>query len=205
MIFLSGLLCAILRAMKTTWGVVLSAVLIATSGCASTDSSERELQASERLYGSCAEAAAAGATPLFAGQPGYDPQLDRDGNGIACERVEAPENDEPEPLPGGTDLAATVESDLENAFGVDTLTQTCGTAAGWPCFVNGIVEPSPGNVVVTIQTTGAEADELGRQAARAIWTLVPTTTSDRMTLVQTVSAEGAPIDTVTRSEVPALN
>lgn len=36
-------------------------------------------------YGSCAEARAAGAAPLFAGQPGYSRKLDRDGDGVACE------------------------------------------------------------------------------------------------------------------------
>jgi len=37
-------------------------------------------------YRSCAEARAAGAAPLYRGQPGYRPELDRDGDGIACER-----------------------------------------------------------------------------------------------------------------------
>lgn len=37
-------------------------------------------------YRSCAEARAAGAAPLRAGQPGYSRNLDRDGDGVACER-----------------------------------------------------------------------------------------------------------------------
>jgi endonuclease YncB( thermonuclease family) len=37
-------------------------------------------------YRSCAEARAAGAAPLYRGQPGYRPGLDRDGDGVACER-----------------------------------------------------------------------------------------------------------------------
>ncbi|MEU4313544.1 excalibur calcium-binding domain-containing protein [Nocardia sp. NPDC024068] len=36
-------------------------------------------------YGSCADARAAGAAPLYAGQPGYSRKLDRDGDGVACE------------------------------------------------------------------------------------------------------------------------
>jgi hypothetical protein len=36
-------------------------------------------------YRSCAEAEAAGAAPLYAGQPGYSRKLDRDGDGVACE------------------------------------------------------------------------------------------------------------------------
>lgn len=37
------------------------------------------------FYGSCKEARAAGAAPLYAGDPGYRLDLDRDGDGIACE------------------------------------------------------------------------------------------------------------------------
>ncbi|AXH00525.1 metallo-beta-lactamase superfamily hydrolase (plasmid) [Deinococcus wulumuqiensis] len=37
------------------------------------------------LYRNCAEARAAGAAPLLRGQPGYNPSLDRDGDGKACE------------------------------------------------------------------------------------------------------------------------
>ncbi len=40
---------------------------------------------SSTYYGSCAEARAAGAAPLRAGEPGYRPGLDRDGDGVACE------------------------------------------------------------------------------------------------------------------------
>ncbi|MFF0818097.1 DUF1524 domain-containing protein [Rhodococcus sp. NPDC003318] len=36
-------------------------------------------------YGSCADARAVGAAPLYAGQPGYSRNLDRDGDGVACE------------------------------------------------------------------------------------------------------------------------
>ena len=36
-------------------------------------------------YANCAAARAAGAAPLYAGQPGYSSRLDRDGDGVACE------------------------------------------------------------------------------------------------------------------------
>jgi hypothetical protein len=36
-------------------------------------------------YANCAAARAAGAAPLYAGQPGYSTKLDRDRDGIACE------------------------------------------------------------------------------------------------------------------------
>lgn len=37
------------------------------------------------LYRNCAEARAAGAAPIYRGQPGYRPEMDGDGDGIACE------------------------------------------------------------------------------------------------------------------------
>ena len=37
-------------------------------------------------YKNCAEARAAGAAPIRRGQPGYRAALDRDGDGVACER-----------------------------------------------------------------------------------------------------------------------
>lgn len=36
-------------------------------------------------YKNCTEVKAAGAAPLYAGDPGYSKKLDRDGDGIACE------------------------------------------------------------------------------------------------------------------------
>jgi Excalibur calcium-binding domain len=36
-------------------------------------------------YANCSAARAAGAAPLYAGQPGYRAGLDRDGDGVACE------------------------------------------------------------------------------------------------------------------------
>ena len=37
-------------------------------------------------YKNCEEAKEAGAAPLHKGDPGYSPKLDRDGDGIACEK-----------------------------------------------------------------------------------------------------------------------
>lgn len=36
-------------------------------------------------YRSCAEVSAANAAPLSEGQPGYSRDLDRDGDGVACD------------------------------------------------------------------------------------------------------------------------
>lgn len=37
-------------------------------------------------FSSCSQAEAAGAAPLYTGQPGYSSKLDRDGDGVACEQ-----------------------------------------------------------------------------------------------------------------------
>lgn len=39
-----------------------------------------------RAFANCSEARAAGAAPVRAGEPGYGRHLDRDGDGIGCER-----------------------------------------------------------------------------------------------------------------------
>ncbi|WP_292053210.1 MULTISPECIES: excalibur calcium-binding domain-containing protein [unclassified Brevundimonas] len=39
-----------------------------------------------RYYANCSEARAAGAAPIRRGEPGYGAHLDRDNDGIACER-----------------------------------------------------------------------------------------------------------------------
>lgn len=39
----------------------------------------------EVYYANCAAARAAGAAPLYRGDPGYRSGLDRDGDGVACE------------------------------------------------------------------------------------------------------------------------
>ncbi len=36
-------------------------------------------------FANCSEARAAGAAPVYAGEPGYAPRLDRDGDGVGCE------------------------------------------------------------------------------------------------------------------------
>lgn len=39
-----------------------------------------------RAFRNCAEARAAGAAPVYRGDPGYGPHLDRDNDGVGCER-----------------------------------------------------------------------------------------------------------------------
>jgi micrococcal nuclease len=45
----------------------------------------RSVPVSNVYYPNCAAARAAGAAPIIVGHPGYRPELDADGDGIACE------------------------------------------------------------------------------------------------------------------------
>lgn len=48
-------------------------------------SSEASASTTSEFYDNCAAAQAAGAAPVYAGDPGYGPHLDRDGDGVGCE------------------------------------------------------------------------------------------------------------------------
>jgi hypothetical protein len=43
------------------------------------------LASADLPYANCAAARADGAAPIYEGDPGYSDQLDRDGDGVACE------------------------------------------------------------------------------------------------------------------------
>ena len=51
-----------------------------------SSSQEQSGGSSGTFYKNCAEARAAGAAPLYRGEPGYREKLDRDNDGIACEK-----------------------------------------------------------------------------------------------------------------------
>ena len=55
-------------------GALLSGALLG-AGAANADD----------YYKNCSEARAAGVTPLYEGDAGYAPHLDRDNDGVACE------------------------------------------------------------------------------------------------------------------------
>ncbi|MBM9506988.1 excalibur calcium-binding domain-containing protein [Streptomyces sp. KK5PA1] len=55
-----------------------------TSGGSSSSSGGSD-SSGDTYYANCTEARAAGAAPIYAGQPGYSRRLDRDGDGVACE------------------------------------------------------------------------------------------------------------------------
>ena len=45
--------------------------------------------AASGAFRNCTEARAAGAAPVYRGQPGYGPHLDRDNDGVGCEPYRA--------------------------------------------------------------------------------------------------------------------
>lgn len=56
-----------------------------SDGYSYDDSSGGTSGGGSTYYSNCSEARAAGVTPLYSGDPGYDSHLDRDGDGVACE------------------------------------------------------------------------------------------------------------------------
>ena len=51
------------------------------------DSSTMEARERSVFYSGCNDVRAAGAAPLYAGEPGYRSNMDGDGDGIACEPI----------------------------------------------------------------------------------------------------------------------
>ena len=58
----------------------------ANSESESQKKSESEPEPQKEFYANCKAVKAAGAAPLYRGDPGYSEDLDRDGDGIACEK-----------------------------------------------------------------------------------------------------------------------
>ncbi|MFM5917515.1 MAG: excalibur calcium-binding domain-containing protein [Novosphingobium sp.] len=79
----------------SAWGPLLGATAMFGYGCYLYASPPAAISPRERAriakversvtYSGCREARRAGATPLYAGQPGYRVTMDGDGDGIACE------------------------------------------------------------------------------------------------------------------------
>jgi hypothetical protein len=55
------------------------------SGPQAAETTSVELADDSVYYRYCSDVRAAGQAPLQAGDPGYAPHLDRDGDGVACE------------------------------------------------------------------------------------------------------------------------
>ena len=58
----------------------------ANSESESRKKSESTPEPQKEFYANCKEAKAAGAAPMYKGDPGYRPELDRDKDGIACDK-----------------------------------------------------------------------------------------------------------------------
>lgn len=56
------------------------------SDSGSEEEATPEPEPQKESYANCKAAKAAGAAPLYRGDPGYSEDLDRDGDGIACEK-----------------------------------------------------------------------------------------------------------------------
>ena len=56
------------------------------SGEGSEEEATSEPEPQKELYANCDDAKAAGAAPMYKGDPGYRPELDRDKDGIACDQ-----------------------------------------------------------------------------------------------------------------------
>ena len=59
---------------------------VAAEAAAVTAEAPAQSAVGSASYPSCDAVRAAGADPIHAGEPGYSSKLDRDGDGVACER-----------------------------------------------------------------------------------------------------------------------
>ncbi|MCU6453926.1 excalibur calcium-binding domain-containing protein [Sphingomonas sp. A2-49] len=76
--FAIGILAAIVS-------VGLERPFVSTWRAITEDRSVRESRERSAYYSGCNDAEAAGAAPIYAGEPGYRSAMDGDGDGIACE------------------------------------------------------------------------------------------------------------------------
>jgi hypothetical protein len=75
------------RALVITGAIVVGIAVgpAAHAAPSTTTPSPAPTTGSSVYYPNCKTACAAGVAPIYQGQPGYRPGLDRDGDGIACE------------------------------------------------------------------------------------------------------------------------
>jgi hypothetical protein len=70
---------------KVAAASVLGAGAIALGVAAAPIANAAPSTSEDVYYPNCTAARQAGAAPIYQGQPGYRPGLDRDGDGVACE------------------------------------------------------------------------------------------------------------------------
>jgi hypothetical protein len=68
----------------TSAAVDASQTLLSDTAVATAMKRRREPKAGDHWAG-CNDARAVGTTPIYRGEPGYDEEMDGDGDGIACE------------------------------------------------------------------------------------------------------------------------
>ena len=76
--FALGLICACAAAFAATWS------FMGEPGSSSARPAGAQPTGETLVFETCEEARAAGQAPLMAGRPGYNPDLDPDGTGLAC-------------------------------------------------------------------------------------------------------------------------
>lgn len=71
----------------TMVGVVVAYAWASVPPAALESADQRAAIEQSVYYAGCNEVRAQGKDPLYAGQPGYRPEMDGDGDGIACEPI----------------------------------------------------------------------------------------------------------------------
>lgn len=133
-----------------------------TTTAASTTTSEQEATTSISTstlttvvrYASCAEARAAGAAPMREGEPGYRQELDRDGDGVACEEDTTDPTEPSTTLPTDTTMESTVpttDTSVTSSTGPTTTEDTDPPTSLAPP----VTEESTTTTAATVPTTEA--------------------------------------------------
>lgn len=122
---------------KTLTGLTLAAAFGFTALAASP-------AAAAPPYANCTVANAEGAFNIKVGEPGYEPRLDRDGDGVACEGTPPPGTDDvivdPSSAPDGNQVVQTPRGGANTGVTADKGTDATGVllAAGGIVAVAGI-------------------------------------------------------------------
>lgn len=110
-------------------------------------------------YPNCAAARAAGAAPLYRGQPGYSSKLDRDGDGVACETGSSgysPGQSIPPPAIPSASVPQPVPAPLLPSGGSEVY-ETVVNWTGTDCIDITAPDSSPAGVLATSNRCGGIA------------------------------------------------
>ncbi|AMU65006.1 excalibur calcium-binding domain-containing protein [Mycobacteroides abscessus] len=110
-------------------------------------------------YPNCAAARAAGAAPLYRGQPGYSSKLDRDGDGVACETGSSgysPGQSIPAPAIPSASVPQPVPAPLLPSGGSEVY-ETVVNWTGTDCIDITAPDSSPAGVLATSNRCGGIA------------------------------------------------